>query len=100
MIRLFKTDVPCRDPQCQGQGELPPCLRSNPDAGQAQCPASIRLRDTLERIKGGVYRGGYSFVAWVVLTGPTCELVCFQNEPDAEELRQRFGDKLLKIVPV
>lgn len=69
-------------------------------SGHISCPVSVKLRDSLEKIKGRSYRGGYSFVAWVVLKGPSCELVVSQNEPSAKDLKQRYGDRLVTVVPV
>lgn len=98
MLRLFKKVLPCSKEGCLAEGEVPLCMRGG--SGHISCPVSVKLRDSLEKIKGTGYRGGYSFMAWVVLKGPSCELVGFQNEPSAEELKQRYGDRLITIVPI
>ena len=100
MRRLFKKKLPCRKEQCIANDEVPPCIAGNLDVSQFRCPTSVKLRESLNEIKGQGYRFGYTFVAWVVLKGPSCELICFQSEPDAEELKQRYGESLIAIVPV
>ena len=100
MLGLFKKKLPCQEELCLANGEVPPCVSRSADLSHFRCPASVKLQDSLENITRQGYRFGYSFVSWVVLKGPSCELVCFQSEPDAEELKQRYGGKLIAVVPV
>jgi hypothetical protein len=94
VLKLFKSNLPCCSEQYIAESEVQPCLRG------MRCPVSVKLHDSLEKIKGTSYQCGYTFVAWVVLKGANCELMVFQKEPDATELKQRYGDKLNAIVPI
>ncbi len=100
MFRLFKKELPCREGLGSANGEDPPCVSIKGDFSNFRCPASVKLREPLEKVKGQSYRSGYSFAAWVVLKGPSCELVCFQSEPGAEELKQRYGERVIAVVPI
>jgi hypothetical protein len=100
---MFKKELPCQALRAIARHEVPPCVRAGGDVSHLRCPASGKLGHELDEFTGRSYHFGYSFVAWLVLQepwGPSCEMTCFQSKPDAEELRQRYGDKLIALVPV
>jgi hypothetical protein len=64
------------------------------------CPMCDKLKVEIDSFQAQAYKAGYEYVAWVVTKGPNCELVTFASTPTEQELRDRFGNDLISIVPL
>jgi hypothetical protein len=99
----YLEELPCYRENALCNGESPPCLFPSEDGlliKEFDCPAYVKMKDSIERIKTEAYQAGYGFVAFVVRKGPRCELVAFSRDPNEDDLRKQYGDDLIAIVPV